>query len=154
MDKWSVWPVCEKKCLQGNQFPLKCFLAMVSAPAHPSDLEDALLAELNFITVKFLPPDTTPLIKPIDQNVIENFEELYINAMFRRSFHMTSDIELSLRQFWKKSISTFPFYLIDKSWQRVNIQDDDLCLKLSPRYKHERDFEELGPFSDDPIHVV
>lgn len=55
---------------------------MDTASAEPSNLEGALLEELNFITVGFLPLDTTPLIQPMDENVILNIKKLYTKALF------------------------------------------------------------------------
>ena len=43
-----------------------------NAPAHPTGLEEDLVKEFDFIQVKFLPPNTTPLSKIIDQQVILN----------------------------------------------------------------------------------
>jgi hypothetical protein len=43
-------------------YTLKCLLVMDNAPAHPPGLADELVEELDFITMKFLPPNTTSLI--------------------------------------------------------------------------------------------
>ena len=50
-----------KKYLQENNLPLKCLLVMDNVPVHPPGLSDELVEVLDFITVKFLPPNTTPL---------------------------------------------------------------------------------------------
>ena len=71
-----------KKYLLEHQLPLKCLLVMDNAPAHPPGLENQLL-EFSFITVKFLTPNTTPLIQPMDQQVISNFKKLYTKALFQ-----------------------------------------------------------------------
>jgi len=72
----EVFAPSVKKYLQENNLPLKCLLVMDNAPAHPPSLADELMEELGFITVKLLPPNTTPLIQPMDQPVISNFEKL------------------------------------------------------------------------------
>nr|XP_053647227.1 tigger transposable element-derived protein 1-like isoform X3 [Cherax quadricarinatus] len=109
-----------KKYLLKNQLPLKCLLLMDSAPAHPPGLEDHLLEEFSFITVKFFPPNTTPLIQPMDQQVISNFKKLYTKALFQRCFNVTFDTELTLREFWRNHFSILHcISLIDKAWQGV-----------------------------------
>jgi len=62
---------------------------MDKVPAHPPGLADELMEELDFITVKFLPPTTTPLIQSMDQQVISNFKKLYTKAFFQRCFEVT-----------------------------------------------------------------
>ena len=76
--------------------------------------------ELDFITVKFVPPNTTPLIQPMDQQVISNFKKLYTKALFQRCFEVTSDTELTLRDFWKHHFNILHcLTLIDEAWQQV-----------------------------------
>uniref|UniRef100_UPI00358F4F24 tigger transposable element-derived protein 1-like n=1 Tax=Myxine glutinosa TaxID=7769 RepID=UPI00358F4F24 len=75
-----------KAYLEEKNLPLKALLVMDNAPAHPPGLEEDLEEEYSFIKVKFLPPNTTPLIQPMDQQVISNFKKLYTKAMFQRCF--------------------------------------------------------------------
>ncbi|KAK1345907.1 hypothetical protein QTO34_008372 [Cnephaeus nilssonii] len=50
---------------------------MHKAPAHPPGLEAECVQEYSFIiTVRFWPPNTTPLIQPMGQQVISNFKKL------------------------------------------------------------------------------
>jgi len=87
----EVFAPSVKKYLQENNLPLKCLLVMDNAPAYPPGLADELMEELDFITLKFLPPNTTPLIQPMDQQVISNFKKLYTKALFQMCFEVTSD---------------------------------------------------------------
>ena len=89
-----------KKHLEENELPLRALLIMDHALAHPPGLKDDLL-EFSFMTVKFLPPSTTPLLQPLDQQVTSNFKKLYMKALFQKCFEVTSDIQLTLREFWK-----------------------------------------------------
>ena len=73
-----------KRYLLDNDLPLKALLLMDNAPAHPPGLEDNLLEEFNFIKVMFLPPNTTPVRQPMDQQVIANFKKRYTKELFRR----------------------------------------------------------------------
>ena len=67
----EVFGPAVKKYLLEKNLPLKVLLVMDNAPAHPSGLEDDLLEEFEFIKVKFLPPNTTPLLQPMDQHHFE-----------------------------------------------------------------------------------
>ena len=70
-----------KKYLQDKKLPLKCLLVLDNAPAHPPGLENDLVDEFNFIQVKYLPPNTTPLIQPMDQKVLLNFTSVFMSLM-------------------------------------------------------------------------
>ncbi|XP_060125417.1 tigger transposable element-derived protein 1 isoform X1 [Zootoca vivipara] len=109
-----------KKYLQDKNLPMKCLLVMDNAPAHPPGLAEELMEEFNFISVKFLPPNATPLIQPMDQQVISNFKKLYTKALFQKCFEVTSDTDLTLREFWKNHfIILHCFHMIDKAWRDV-----------------------------------
>ena len=43
---------------------------------------------------KYLPPNTTPLIQPMYQEVIANFKKLYTKVLFHKCFHATNDTQL------------------------------------------------------------
>ena len=95
----EVFAPSVKKYLEENDLPLKCLLVMDNAPAHPPGLEDDLDTTYDFISVKFLPPNTTPLLQPMNQHVIASFKKLYTKALFSRCFQVTSDTELILKEF-------------------------------------------------------
>lgn len=62
------------KCfLKKKKLPQKAVLLLDNAPSHPS--EDEL--EKDGIKAKFLPPNVTSLIQPMDQGVIENIKRRY-----------------------------------------------------------------------------
>ncbi|CAH2296788.1 tigger transposable element-derived 1-like, partial [Pelobates cultripes] len=67
--KWvnAVFGPTVKKYLVDNNLPFKAMLLMDNAPAHPPSLEEDLLEVFNFIKVMFLPPNTTSLLEPMDQ---------------------------------------------------------------------------------------
>ncbi|XP_053234890.1 tigger transposable element-derived protein 1-like isoform X3 [Podarcis raffonei] len=110
-----------KKYLRDKHLPMKCLLLVDNAPAHPPSLEGELVEEFSFISVKFLPPNTTSLIQPMDQQVISNFKKLYNRALFQRCFEVTSDTGLTLREFWKNHFSILHgLHLIDKAWRDVS----------------------------------
>ncbi|XP_028654700.1 tigger transposable element-derived protein 1-like [Erpetoichthys calabaricus] len=142
--------------LEEKNLPLKALLIMNNAPAHPPSLQDYVLPELDFITVKFLPPNTTPLIQPTDQQVISNFKKLYTKALFQRCFEVTSDT-LTLREFWKDHFTfVHCITLIDKAWQEVSYRTMNSAWRnLWPEAVTEMDFEgfEAVPIVEDIVSL-
>ena len=69
---------------------------MGDARARPPGFENDLLEEFEFIKGKFLPPNTTLVLQPMDQQVIQNFERLYTKARFQRCFEVTEGTNLAL----------------------------------------------------------
>jgi len=121
--KWfnEVFLPSVKEYLEEKNLPLEALLRMDNAPAHPQGLEEDLSAEYGFIQVKFLPPNTTPLIQPMDQHVISNIKKLYIKALFQKCFEVTSEAELTLTDFWKNHFNILHcLRIIDKAWSQVS----------------------------------
>ena len=54
-----------KEYLKEKQLPEKCLQVMDNATAHPQDLDGDLPDGFEFIKVKFLSPNTTPLLQPM-----------------------------------------------------------------------------------------
>ncbi|UYV77858.1 hypothetical protein LAZ67_15002604 [Cordylochernes scorpioides] len=63
-------------------YPCKPFSSSRMPPAHPPNLEDDILEELKFIKVLYLPPNTTPILQPMDQQVTnsENMKSRFQQA--------------------------------------------------------------------------
>lgn len=117
----DVFAPSVKKYLEEKNLPLKALLVLDNAPAHPKGLEEDFSVEYGFIRVKFLPPNTTPLIQPMDQQVISNFKKLYTKALFQRCFEVTSETQLTLRDFWKDNFNILHcLKIIDKAWDQVS----------------------------------
>ena len=109
-----------KEYLKEKQLPLKCLLVMGNTTVHPHDLDDDLPDGFDFIKVKFLPPNTTHLLHPIDLHVISNFNRLYTRSLFRMCFEVTNDTELKLSEFWKGHFTILDcLTLVDNSWTQV-----------------------------------
>ena len=93
------------------------------APAHPPCLEHDLVGKYGFIQVKFLPPNTTPLIQPMDQQIISNFKKLYTKALFQGCFEVTTNTVLTLKDYWKNHFNILHCWkLIDKAWGEVSFR--------------------------------
>lgn len=149
-----------KAYLIEKSLPMKCLLVMDNAPAHPPGLEDDLKEEYSFIKIKFLPPNTTPILQPMDQQVISNFKKLYTKALFRKCFEVTSDTKLTLKEFWKEHFSILnSVNMIDQAWRGVTYRTlNSAWRKLWPSCVTEREFEgfqpEAGPSTATPVHVI
>ncbi|KAF0870421.1 TIGD1 protein, partial [Crocuta crocuta] len=70
-----------KNYLFAKSLPLKALLVMDNASVQPPGFEDDLLEEFEFIKVKFLPPNATPILWAMDQQVILYFKKLYSRAV-------------------------------------------------------------------------
>ncbi|XP_035209765.1 tigger transposable element-derived protein 1-like [Stegodyphus dumicola] len=86
-----------KKYLEENDLSLKCLLVLDNAPAHPPGLEEQIHPDFDFIKVLYLPPNTTSILQPMDQQVIANFKKLYTKHLFKRCFEVTESTQLTLR---------------------------------------------------------
>ena len=53
----------------------KAWLLLDNCSVHPD--EKSLVSEDDLITAKFLPPNVTSLIKPMDQRVLESLKRCY-----------------------------------------------------------------------------
>ena len=110
-----------KEYLDTNDLPLKALLLLDIAPGHPKDLEDNLLTDFPWLTVQFLPPNTTSLIQPRDQEVIAGFKKLYTRALFRRCFEACQfSSTMTLKTFWKEKFDILEaIRIIQKAWSEV-----------------------------------
>lgn len=112
-------PTVKKYLLEMN-LPLNALLVLDNAPAHPPGLQDDLLEEFNFIKIQFLPPKSTMLLQPMNQQIIYNFKLLYTKSLFERCFEVNAGTDLTLREFWKDHFNIVAcLKMIDKAWDGV-----------------------------------
>lgn len=72
---------------------------MDNAPGHPRELE----AMHPNIKVTFLPPNTTALLQPMDQGIIQAFKLYYIRRTFKIVLdNMECDPDMNVMECWKK----------------------------------------------------
>ena len=74
-------PAVEKHMLQKG-LPVKALLLLDNAPAHPD--EGVLISSDKTIKTMFLPPNTTALIQPMDQGVVESLKRRYLKSLLRK----------------------------------------------------------------------
>ncbi|XP_061622154.1 tigger transposable element-derived protein 1-like [Phyllopteryx taeniolatus] len=109
-----------KTYLQMKNLPMRALLVLDNAPAHPHNLEDDILEDFKFIKVFYLPPDTTTILQPMDQQVVCNFKKLFTKHLFRRCFEVTQSSNLTIREFWKDHYNIVScLRIIDMAWQGV-----------------------------------
>ncbi|XP_056416091.1 tigger transposable element-derived protein 1-like [Hyla sarda] len=143
-NEWAIEVFCPsvKAYLERNRLPLKAILLLDNAPGHDPALAESLEAQFSFITVKFLPPNTTPLLQPMDQQVISNFKKLYTKKMFTKCSDATeADKNLTIKEFWKTQFTILDCVrLIVSAWNDVSIRVLNSAWKpLWPSVVHKAD---------------
>lgn len=123
--EWVLSEFCPSvKCyLQRIDLPLKALLVLDNAPGHDPDLAASVEAEFSFVQVLFLPPNTTSLLQPMDQNVIANFKKNYLKKVFAKCFEETDRPNaIPLKDFFKSHFNILDSVrLIVESWNEVSI---------------------------------
>ncbi|XP_068237019.1 tigger transposable element-derived protein 1-like [Palaemon carinicauda] len=140
-----------KNFLEENNLSLKCLLILDNAPAHPPGLKANLHPDFCFIKVLYLPPNTTPLLQPMDQSVIGNFKKLYTKHLFKRCFEVTEITQFTQREFWKEHFDIVQcLKMIDKAWNEVSrCTLNSSWKKLWPAVVAECDFKSFEPSTED-----
>ena len=109
-----------KKYLREKQLPIKCLLVMDNSTAHPQNLADDIPDGSDFIKLNFTPPNTTPPLKPMDQQVISSFKKLYPRGLFRKCFEVMNNTQLRLRKYRKYNFTILNcLNLVDNEWIQV-----------------------------------
>jgi hypothetical protein len=82
-----------------ERYPFEDVICYGQWPWPPPHLDD-----LNHdVRVAFMPPNTTTLIQPMDQGAISTFKAHYLRTTFAQAIEaVDSDVDLSLRDFWKQ----------------------------------------------------
>lgn len=137
-----------KKYQSENNLNGKALLLIDNCPAHPKHLESA---DGN-IVVKFLPKNCTPLIQPMDQNVIAKIKTGYKKRFLSKLFAPENELhfEVALKSFnlldalrcLNDAWETVTVINIAKSWQNlfeVWDETDDLPLSLMLNKDTEND---------------
>ncbi|XP_066969127.1 tigger transposable element-derived protein 1-like [Macrobrachium rosenbergii] len=134
-----------KNYLTTNNLPQKALLVLDNAPAHPPTLTDNTYKELKFIEVLFLPPNTTSILQPMDQQVVSCFKKFFPNHLFKLCFEVMEATNFTLRKFWKDHYNIVTCLKI-MAWQGVTRRTlNSAWKKLWPEVVCERDFEGFEP---------
>ena len=96
--------------------PFKILLVLDNAPGHPSYLDDL---HPN-VKVVYLPPNTTPLIQPMDQGVIATFKAHYLRISFDQAIEtMDANPDMDFRAYWKTYNIYHCIKHVAKAWDLV-----------------------------------
>ena len=111
----------------------KVILALDNAGPHPEDLG----LRSDQIVVKFPPPNTTPIIQPMDQGVIYCFKRAYMNIYYDKMMdHVMRqpDKDDPIEAFSKTFTIKDSIYDIAKAWDSIGIPLIHKCFEslLSP----------------------
>ena len=95
----------------------KAVLVLDNCSAHPDQSE--LISDDGIIIAKFLPPNVTSLIQPMDQGVIENVKRRYKKKLLRRVI-IADDQGQSIIDFIKSVNMSKVIQYVSESWDEVN----------------------------------
>lgn len=114
--------------------PFKILLVVDNAPSHPPYLADLS----NNIKIVFMPPNTTSLIQPCDQGIIQTFKAYYLRTTLADLVKVTEQQNITVRDYWRQFTIKDALRFIKQSWEEVPRS----CLngvwkKLCPYFVHD-----------------
>lgn len=129
-----------KAFLLSRNLPVKALLLLDNAPSHPPEAE--LKSPDGLITVLFMPPNVTPLIQPMDQNVIRITKLFYRKNLLSQLLSKGSDLSAMLQTYTlRDAVSNLALawnmlkpIVIEKCWRNIltiNLDDEDDNVPLS-----------------------
>lgn len=112
----SFCPSVKSYCDRNGLEP-KVILLLDNAPGHPTSLDTP--RDLK-VYVKFLPPNTTSILQPMDQGAIANFKAYYHRRTFSQLIHETDgEGRQSMREWWKSYNIMKAIHNIEEAWKEV-----------------------------------
>ncbi|XP_025197548.1 jerky protein homolog-like [Melanaphis sacchari] len=102
--------LAEKQLLQ------KPLLLMDNAPTHPSG---ELKNDDSNITCLFFPENTTPLLQPMDQVIIENMKRRYRKSLIESV--LSSEDAIGIKEFWKNYNIKDAIFNVANAWADLSV---------------------------------
>lgn len=102
-----------RKHLDSKNLPNKAVLLIDNAPSHPCT--SVLKSSDRQIFAKFLPPNVTALIQPMDQGVIATMKRTYRKKLLLSKIEEGCD----LKEFWKNYAILDSIYDIASAWDSI-----------------------------------
>lgn len=99
--------------LKSKNLPRKAILLVDNAPTHPSELRNG------DIVVRFLPPNVTSLIQPMDQGILEAMKRHYRGHLLRSVLQECETSDASLTEALKGFNMKHVLYWCAQSWDRI-----------------------------------
>ena len=117
-EEWFVehfCPAVRRYCREKN-LAYRGILFLDNCAGHPTNLNDLQ----DDIKVVFLPPNTTSVLQPLDQDVMCVFKGIYLHHTFA-ALHtaLQQDSELGVPQYWKRFNVLDCIRFIGKSWHET-----------------------------------
>lgn len=135
-----------RKFLRSQNLPEKALLLIDNASSHCDEQE--LVSDDGQIVTKFLPPNTTALIQPMDQNAIRLTKLFYRKSLLAE---ILTNNEKDLVKCLKSLNLKFAVCLLHNAWEKVPIGALEKCWKkiLNPEIDNslEDDPEDLIPLN-------
>lgn len=103
-----------KKFLKKQRLPQKALLLLDNCPGHPH--ADDLNKIDSCIRVMFLPPNVTPLLQPMDQNVIQAIKMQYKKSLLYTVLSKDDSVVKSLKSFNLKDM----VFSLANAWENLN----------------------------------
>lgn len=99
-----------------KQLPQKALLLMDNAPTHPFG---ELKSDESKITCLFLLANTTPLLQPMDQGIIENVKRRYRKSLIESM--LSSEDAIGIKEFWKNYNIKDAIFNVASAWADLSI---------------------------------
>lgn len=106
--------------LKSKNLPRKAILLLDNAPTHPTALGNG------DIIVKFLPPNVTSLVQPLDQGVLASFKRHYRGLFLRSLLHERNET-VSVQEAVKSINMKDVLYWSAQSWDKVKSSTLQKC---------------------------
>lgn len=114
-----------RKFLKGKKLPIKALLVLDNAPGHGPN--DVLASRDGNIKSMFLPPNCTPLLQPMDQNIIQMVKTQYKKKILLNAIGREHDISQALKELNLKDVvfgvaeawDSVPARAIKSSWKKL-----------------------------------
>lgn len=124
-----------REFLKSKSLPLKAVLVLDNAPSHPNEM--CLKSDDGNIFVKYLPPNVTALIQPMDQGVLACVKRNYRTTVLRTFIEEGND----LKTFFKNFSILDAIYECAAAWDKVrNSTLTKSWKKIFPDISEDEDF--------------
>ena len=122
-----------RRHLHDQGLPEKAILLLDNAPAHPDT--DAMQSQDGQIRCVFLPANTTPLLQPMDQGILEITKRTNRKSLIRKMLFENEDPQTSIVDFIKSLTIKDAVYMSAAAWDSVTQSSIAKCwrkLNLGP----------------------
>lgn len=107
--------------MKNNNLSEKALLILDNAPSHPP--ENELQSDDGCIRTMFMPPNATPLIQPMDQNVIRLTKLHYRTSLLSDVISKGRDVEKMLKKFNLRDALT----CLQGAWDKLTPEVIEKC---------------------------